>query len=86
MTEKTTNHMAVLQLQLLGFPLPNIRISLHKLTGISQPYVAETIETSRINVTHHMAGRRTHRDIQDKIAKVFEIPAEVLFEDVINQN
>ena len=56
MSEITTNHMAVAHLKILGFPLPKIRISLHKLTGISQPKVAEIVGTSRINVTHHMSG------------------------------
>lgn len=81
MNEMTKNHMAVAQLRLLGFPLPNIRLSLHKLTGITQPKIAKTIETPRLNVTNHMSGIRNSKDIQNKIAGIFEIPAEVLFED-----
>lgn len=81
MNEMSRHHMAVAQLKLIGYPLPNIRLSLHKLTGITQPMIAKTIGVPRLNVTNHMAGSRKNRDTQAKIAGVFDIPADVLFED-----
>ena len=46
MNGMTQNHMAVELLKLTGFPLPNIRLSLHKLTGITQPKIVEKIGTN----------------------------------------
>ena len=74
------NHMAVIQLKLLGFPLANIRKSLHKLTGITQPKMAVLVETSRQNITHHIDGKRSHFDIQEKIAATWKIPVDDLFD------
>jgi len=51
---KGKNHLAVIQLKLLGFPLANIRKCLHKLTSMSQPEMARLIDTSRQNITHQM--------------------------------
>ena len=86
MNGMTQNHMAVELLKLTGFPLPNIRLSLHKLTGITQPKIADTIGTPRLNVTNHMSGIRNNKEIQNKIADIFEIPTEVLFEDNIKHD
>ncbi len=86
MNGMTQNHMAVELLKLTGYPLPNIRLSLHKLTGITQPMIAKTIDTPRLNVTNHMSGIRNNKDIQDKIAEIFNIPTEVLFGDNIKQD
>ena len=86
MNEMSRNHMAVVQLSLLGFPLSNIRLSLHKLTGITQPMIARTIGVYRLKVTNHMAGNWKNRDTQAKIAGVFDIPVDVLFEDTFNHD
>ena len=60
---------AVVLLQQLGFPMANIRKSLHKLTGISQPDMARLIGTSRQNITGHMEGWRKTRTVQEGIAQ-----------------
>lgn len=89
MKTKTNNHLAVIQLRLLGYPIKNIRQSLHKLTGQTQPDVARKLGLSRQCVTHYMSGRRgrqnryteTHKDI----AEIFGVPTDMLFEDCIKQ-
>lgn len=73
------NHLAVIQLRLLGFPLVNIRKSLHKLTGITQPEMARTIGMSRQTVTMTVQSNRSKPEVQQKIADVFGIPVNELF-------
>ncbi|HEA67968.1 MAG TPA: XRE family transcriptional regulator [Desulfobacterales bacterium] len=75
----TKNHSAVIQLKLLDFPLPNIRKSLHKLTGISQPDMAQSVNTSRQNITHIIDGRRQTPKLQKAIADIYGIPVDELF-------
>ncbi len=82
---QTQNHKAVIQLKLLGFPLVNIRKSMSKLTGISQPNIAERIGTSRQNITSHVKGRSHNPETQEKIAEVWQVPAHELFENRINE-
>lgn len=73
--------MAVIQLKLLGYPLVNIRKALHKLTRITQPEMANAIGTSRQNITLNINGGRGNPKIQAKIAEIWNVPVEELFED-----
>lgn len=88
MSSKTNNHLAVIQLRLLGYPIKNIRQSLHKLTEITQPDMAKELGLSRQCVTHYMSGRRgrqnRHNETHENIAAMFGVPTDVLFEDAIN--
>ncbi len=74
------NHIAVIQLKLLGFPLNNIRKALHKLTGVTQPEMARIIGKSRQTVTITIDGERGNPDIQGRIADIWSIPVQDLFE------
>lgn len=76
---KGKNHIAVVQLKALGYPLDKIRKALHKLTGITQPEMAEMIGTSRINITNHISGRGNNLETQARIAEIWDIPIDELF-------
>lgn len=78
---KSKNHMAVIQLKLLGYPLVNIRKALHKLTGITQPEMSRKIGTSRQNITLNIDSSRGNPKIQARIAEIWNVPAEELFEN-----
>lgn len=77
--EKSQNHLAVIQLKLLGYSIENIRKALPKLTGIEHKDAAKIVETSRQNITHHIGGNRKNPEIQANIAKVYNVPVEELF-------
>ena len=77
--EKTRNHLAVIQLKLLGYPLKNIRKALPKLTGIKHKDVAKYAEKSRECITKYIARRGTDPAIQAKIAEIYNVPVEELF-------
>jgi len=79
--EMTANHIAFVELKKLGFPEANIRKSFHKLTGIGQPDMAEMIGTSRINVTKNIDGTRNNPEIQKEIARIWGVPADVLWDN-----
>ncbi len=83
---KSANHMAVIQLKILGYPIANIRKSLHKLTGITQPTVAEKINRSRQTVTIAMETGGRNEQIRQAIAEVFDVPVYELFSDVHSKN
>ena len=74
------NHLAVIQLKLLDFPVENIRKALSKLTGIEHGEIADRIGSTRQTVTLHIGGHRKNPEIQREIAKVLEIPVEEIFE------
>ena len=71
------NHVAVMQLKLLGYPLANIRKSLHKLTGLTRPDIARQIGCSRSRITLHVEGRRENPDVQSRIAEIYRVPAHI---------
>ena len=75
------NHVAVMQLRLLGYPLANIRKSMHKLTGLTQPDMARRIGCSRSQITLHIEGRRENPEVQSRIAEIYEVPKDILFKD-----
>ena len=81
MRRKYRNQTAVEILKELDYDLPRIRVALHKLTGISQPDMARMVGVSRQVITHHIAGRRHTPEVQEAIAKVWQVPTEELFED-----
>jgi len=74
-------HMAVLQLRLLKFPLINIRRSLSKLTGIGHLEVSLKIGKKRQEITNTMLGQRHNIEIQEAIARVYQVPRELLFDE-----
>lgn len=78
---KDRNINAIIYLKDLGYPLSRIRVSLHKLTGITQPDMARMIGVDRITITHTIAGIRKNPEIQDAIARIWQVPREELFED-----
>jgi len=74
------NEIAVNVLRTLGYPPSNIRKALHKLTGISQPELAQRLGVSRPTVTATMDGTRGSKEVKSAIANAFEVPVEVLFD------
>lgn len=78
---KSRNHAAVNALIKLGFCLPDIRRSLPKLTGIKHQELADRLDVSRPTITATIDGKRRSSDIQCGIADVFEVPADVLFDE-----
>ena len=63
----------------LGYPIPNIRRGLHKITGISQPDMARILGVSRQNITLHINGNHDKPYIQEGIALIWQIPRGELF-------
>ena len=78
---KQSTHMAVLQLRLLEFPLVNIRRSLSKLTGIGHLEVSRKIGKQRQEITNTMIGQRHNIETQEAIARVYQVPRELLFDE-----
>ena len=79
---KYKNHLAVIQLSRLGFPILNIRKALHKLTGVSQPQIAKQLNTTRQNITAHMDGRRNGQRIKQGIADALGVPVDAIFPEI----
>jgi hypothetical protein len=77
--EKSRNHLAVIQLKLLGYPIKNIRKALPKLTDIEHKDAAKIAKTSRESITQHIGGKRKNPEIQANIAKIYKVPVEELF-------
>ena len=73
------NTYAVNILISLGYPLTCIRKALHKLTGISQPELAERMGVSRSTVTATINGSRGSSGVKSAIADIFNVPVDVLF-------
>ena len=78
------NNMAIVLLKRLGYPLPNIRKSMHKLTGITQPEIAKRLKVTRANITQHIDGSRDNPKIQEGIADIFRVQSEEFFSDSAN--
>ena len=77
---QTRNHLAVNMLLTLGFPPSNIRKALHKLTGITQPALAQRLGVSRPTVSATIDGSRHSPDVQSGIADAFGVPVDALFQ------
>ncbi len=81
---RSNNHHAVEQLKLLGYPMPNIRAALQRLTGETQPETAARLNMKRSSFNKYMNGRRFEKtEIMSRIAEAFQVPTDVLFSDVI---
>ena len=76
---QTRNHLAVNMLLTLGFPPSNIRKALHKLTGITQPDLAQRLGVSRPTVSATIDGTRHSVNVQSGIADAFGVPVDDLF-------
>jgi len=76
---QTKTHRAIIQLKKIGFPMPNIRKGLHKLTGISQVKIANEVGLTRMSITKYMEGHRRDPGVKEKIARIFNVPVKVLF-------
>ena len=74
------NLLAVKALRTLGFSLPNIRKAMHKLTGITQPDLADRLGISRPYVTAMIDGRRNSSELQAAIADAFGVPVDAIFD------
>lgn len=72
---------AVRSLKQLGYDLVTIRKTLPALTGITHPVAAELIGVSRPGVTKTMNAERFRRDMQEKLAEVYGLPVDEIFED-----
>ena len=81
MRRKYRNRTAVEILKELDYELPRIRVALHKLTGLTQPKMATMVGVSRQVITQHVLGLRHTPTVQERIAKVWQIPTEQLFEE-----
>ena len=75
------NHKALIELKNMGYPLANIRRAMCKLTGMSHPQIAQNAGCPRIAITHTIIGLRSTPDLQEKIAKAFDVPASEMFKN-----
>lgn len=73
------NHAAFRLLRDMGYSVRNIRGSLPKLTGISQPEAARIAGIPRGVVSQVITGYRHKRSYQEAVAKVYQIPVSELF-------
>ncbi len=81
MRSKDRNAHAFRYLRKLGYPLPNVRRALQKLTGIKQRDIAKMLGVTRGNVAQHLGGQRSAPAVEEGIAKVLQVPREELFPD-----
>jgi len=86
MQQNFKNILAIHHLLALGFPLPNVRKAMHKLTGVGQPDMAKELGVSRQNITLHIDGLRSKRSIQEGIADIWQVPVEMLFDGTQKDN
>lgn len=77
--EKSQNHLAVLQLKILGYPMKNIRKALPKLTGIEHKDVAKIAGVARETITQYLGGKGNNPKVKTCIAEIYKVPVEELF-------
>jgi transcriptional regulator with XRE-family HTH domain len=77
---------AIEALQDLGFTIDQIRPIIPKLTGVSLTRIADQVGMSCPTVTRTLSGNYGHPLVLREIAKVLDIPVEVLFSDKLKQN
>lgn len=82
---QSRNTIAVNTLAALGYPLPAIRKALHKLNGVSHAALSRRLGVSRPTVTATVEGTRGGFAVRAAIAKEFNVPMEVLFNDAVEQ-
>ncbi len=72
---------AIGALQNLGFTIDQIRPIIPKLTGITLTRIADQVGMSRSTVTRSLSGNYGLPLVLREIARVLDIPVEVLFPD-----
>ena len=72
---------AIEALQDLGFTIGQIRPIIPKLTGVSLTRIADKVGMSRPTVTRTLSGNYGHPLVLREIARVLDIPVEILFSD-----
>ncbi len=80
-TGSTNGRAAIKALQELGFTINQIRPIIPKLTGVSLTRIADQVGMSRPTVTRTLSGDYGHPLVLKEIARVLDIPVEVLFSD-----
>ena len=83
MIQAQTEHRtieAVSCLKQIGFDLQTIRRTLPALTGMTHPRVASILGVSRTAVTNTMNGERSNTQMQERIAGIYGLPVEVIFD------
>lgn len=81
----TNGRAAIEALRDLGFTIDQIRPIIPKLTGISLTRIADQVGMSCPTVTRTLSGNYGHPLVIRKIARVLDIPVEVLFPDKLKQ-
>ncbi len=76
---KNQTHVAVIQLKLLGYPLPNIRKALSKLTGITHADIAKQTGCKRVVITQTLGTRLNNPKVQAAISNIYGVPVDELF-------
>lgn len=77
----TPNEQAVTTLRKMGFDLIPIRQALLKLSGITEPELAEKCGLTRPTVNAYINGRRARLKTQVKIAKQLGVRPDILFDE-----
>jgi len=77
----TPNEQAVTTLREMGFDLIPIRQALLKLSGITEPELAEKCGLTRPTVNAYINGRRARLKTQVKIAKQLGVRPDILFDE-----
>lgn len=77
----TPNEQAVTTLREMGFDLIPIRQALLKLSGITEPELAEKCGLTRPTVNAYINGRRSRLKTQVKIAKQLGVRPDILFDE-----
>ena len=62
-------------------PLVNIRRAIDQLHDIPHETMAEMLNISRSNITHHINGLRNNPETQAGIAAIWGVPPEEIFDD-----
>ena len=81
MRRKKRNNLTLQFLKANGYPLPQIRRAFTKLTYYDHNKLAECAGFSRQMIWHCIAGTRRNREIQEVIAKMWDVDPDELFSD-----
>ena len=74
-------HQAWQALREIGYPPLRIRAALPKLTGLTQPRVAEITGLPRPAVYQALSGLRRTKRVREIVARTYQIPVEEMFQD-----
>lgn len=75
------NEPTVIALKRMGYDLIPIRQALMKLSGITEPELAEKCGLTRPTVNAYINGRRAKLKTQVKIAKQLGVRPDILFDE-----